>query len=105
MKYLVSKDRLISLVVTMIENDIVEYSINEQSGRYVLNNKDGKCLLNYLPNSKELYYDYSLWEYISKFIPVGYAPDTFKEGVKEYFNSQFPDLIVRQVNGANIVTF
>lgn len=59
--------------------------------------------MNYLPNSKELYYDHSLFEYISKFIPIGYDIDTFMEGVKEYFNSQFPDLVVRSVHGAHIV--
>jgi hypothetical protein len=89
----------------MIENDIVEYSIHEQSGQYALNNKDGKCLLNYLPNSKELYYDHSLWDYISQFIPIGYDTDIFKEGVKEYFNTQFPDMMVKRVYGANIVSF
>lgn len=34
---------------------------------------------------------------------VYYDIDTFMEGVKEYFNSQFPDLVVRSVHGAHIV--
>ena len=105
MKYIIEQSKLIELVVSMINPEIEEYYIHEQSGQYALNNREGKCILNYLPNSKELYYDHSLWDYISQFIPIGYDTDTFKEGVKEYFNSQFPDLIVRRVYGANIVSF
>jgi hypothetical protein len=105
MKYIIEQSKLIELVVSMINPEIEEYSIHEQSGQYALNNREGKCILNYIPDSKELYYDHSLFEYISKFIPIGYDTDTFKEGVKEYFNSQFPDLIVRGVYGANIVSF
>ena len=89
----------------MLNPEIEEYSIYEESGQYALNNREGKCVMNYLPSSRELYYDHSLWEYISKFIPIGYDTDTFKDGVKAYFNSQFPELMVRQVYGANIVSF
>jgi hypothetical protein len=103
MKYIIEQSKLIELVVSMINPEIEEYSIHEQSGQYALNNREGKCILNYIPDSKELYYDHSLFEYISKFIPIGYDTDTFKEGVKEYFNSQFPDLVVRSVHGAHIV--
>jgi len=103
MKYTISKDRLIELVVTMINPEIEEYSIHEKSGQYQLNNREGKCIMNYVPNHKELYYDHSLWEYISKFIPIGWDTDTFKEGVKKYFNYHFPELKVRTVTGANIV--
>jgi hypothetical protein len=105
MKYTINKDRLIKLTVSMINPEIEEYYIEEKDGRYALNNREGKCIMNYLPSSKELYYDHSLWEYISKFLPLGWDIDLFQEGVKEYFNSQFPDLNVRRVYGANIVTF
>jgi hypothetical protein len=105
MKYIIEKSKLIELVVSMINPEIEEYYIHEKSGQYGLNNREGKCVMNYLPNSKELYYDHSLWEWISQFIPIGYDTDTFKEGVKEYFNSQFPELKVRQVYGANIVSY
>jgi hypothetical protein len=103
MKYIIEQSKLIEFVVTMIDHEIENYYIHEQSGQYVLNNKDGKCLINYVPNSKELYYDHSLYEFIRNFIPIGYDTDTFKEGVKEYFNSEFPDLVVKRVHGANIV--
>lgn len=103
MNYTISKDRLVQLTSTMIEYEIENYSVHEESGQYQLNTKEGKCLINYQSKSKELYYDHSLWEFISKFVPLGWDVDTFKEGVKEYFNSQFPDLPVRIVYGANIV--
>lgn len=103
MKYTISKDRLAELTSSMIENEIENYSVHEESGQYQLNTKEGKCLINYQSKSKELYYDHSLWEFISKFVPLGYDTDTFKEGVKQYFNSQFPDMMVKRVYGANIV--
>jgi hypothetical protein len=103
MKYLISQDRLIELTVSMINPEIEEYSIHEESGQYQLRDREGKCIINYQSKSKELYYDHSLWDYVSKFIPIGYDTDTFREGIKTYFNSHFPDLIVRQVYGANIV--
>ena len=103
MKYLINKDRLVEFTVSMINPEIEEYSIHEESGQYQLRNREGKCVINYQSKSKELYYDHSLWEYVSKFIPIGYDTDTFKEGVQEYFNYQFPDLIVKRVYGANIV--
>ena len=87
----------------MISNEIVEYSIHEESGQYQLRDNEDKCLLNYQSKSKELYYDHSLFMYIRNFIPIGYDTTSFKEGVKEYFNSQFPDLVVRSVHGAHIV--
>ena len=102
MKYSISKSRILELVLMMITPEIVEYWIHEKSGQLGLNNRDGKCVMNYIPRSKELYYDHSLWEYVSKYIPIGYDIDIFKEGVKEYFNSQFPDMLVRSVHGANI---
>ena len=105
MKYVIEQSKLIEFVVTMIDHEIENYSTHEQSGQYALNNKDGKCLINYVPNSKELYYDHSLFEFIRNFIPIGYDMDTFMEGVKEYFNSQFPDLVVKRVHGANIVSY
>lgn len=103
MKYTISQDRLAELTSTMIENEIENYSVHEESGQYQLRTKEGKCLINYLSKSKELYYDHSLWEFISKFVPLGYDTDTFMEGVKQYFNSQFPELEVKRVYGANIV--
>ena len=102
MKYLISKGRLIELTVSMISNEIVEYSIHEESGQYQLRDNEDKCLINYQSKSKELYYDHSLFVYIRNFIPLGYDTTSFKEGVKEYFNYQFPDLVVRSVHGAHI---
>jgi hypothetical protein len=103
MKYIIEQSKLIEFVVTMISHEIIEYSIHEESGQYQLRDKEEKCLLNYQSKSKELYYDHSLYEFIRNFIPIGYDTDTFKEGVKEYFNFEFPDLVVRSVHGAHIV--
>ena len=103
MKFVIEESKLIKLIVLAIENEMESYYIHEPSGQYVLNNENGKCLMNYIPKAKELYYDHSLREYIEKFIPIGYDVETFKEGVKEYFNSEFPDLVVKHVTGANIV--
>ena len=103
MKYIIEKTRLIELVVEMINHEIEDYYIHEKSGQYALNDKDGKCLINYVPNHKELYYDHTLREFIEKFIPIGYDIDTFREAVKKYFKFQFPDLMVKHVTGANIV--
>ena len=103
MKYIIEQSKLIEFVVTMISNEIIEYSIHEESGQYQLRDKDDKCLLNYQSKSKELYYDHSLYEFIRNFIPIGWDTDTFKMAVKEFFNSEFPDLVVRSVHGAHIV--
>ena len=105
MNYSIDKETLIKVIVSMISSDIENYSVHEKSGQYALNTKEGKCLLNYLPNSKELYCDHSLFEYISKFVPIGYDIDTFQGAVKKYFKSQFPKMMVKQVHGANIVSY
>ena len=104
MKYTIKQSKLIKMIVKMINVEIEEYTVHEYSGQYALNNREGKCLMNYLPTSKELYYDHSLREYITKFIPIGYD-GIFEEGAKEYFNYYFPDMIVKGVYGANIVSF
>ena len=102
---LISKNRFSEFVVNMIESEIENYSVHETSGELALNTKEGTCLMNYLPSSKELYYDRSLREYITKFIPLGNDIDIFNELVKEYFNTHFPEMEVRRVYSANIVSF
>ena len=47
MKYLIKKDRLVEFTVSMINPEIEEYSIHEESGQYQLRNREGKCVINY----------------------------------------------------------
>ena len=102
MNYTIDENRIIELVVEMISKQMDSYYIHEKSGQYAIQDKEGKCLINYGSNNKELYYDYSLREFIEKFMPF-MEFDTFKKAVKEYFNSEFPELQVKRVYGANIV--
>jgi hypothetical protein len=105
MKYIINQSKLIKLIIGVIDMEIEEYSEHPESGQLALNDSEGKCIINYVPSNKELYYDHYLRELTSKVLPIGYDMDIFKEGVKEYFNSQFPDMIVKSVHGANIVSF
>ena len=102
MKFKINESRFIELVSEMIGHQIDSYYISEK-GWYSLIDKDGKCLINYIPGHREIYYDHSLFHLISRFISIEYEPDIFRAGLKKFFNFHFPELVVRTVTGANIV--
>lgn len=102
MNYIINENKVIELVVEMISNQMVSYYIHDKSGQYALQDKEGKCLINYVPNSKELYYDHSLRQFIEKFLPI-MTLENFKSAVEKYFETQFEDYEVRRVTGAHIV--
>lgn len=102
MKYSISEDRLIDIVFSMYEKEIESYFLDELTGRIGLQDNDGKTLLYYVPQSRELWYDHSIREFAHKFMPF-LDLDLFKDAAKKFFNEHFPDKHVKVVSGANIV--
>ena len=74
----------------------------ETEDRLLLGNSEGKVLLNYRKGSRTLYYDYNWSEDIEKLVPWHIYSRHFKYALAEYFNSLFPDVIIKNVTGAHI---
>ena len=86
----------------MIDKEIDSYS--ELDDSIELYDKDMTCLIKYMIQTKELYFDHSLRNYIMNFMSFVQL-ETFNEALVLFFNHHFPDRKVKRVNSANIVRF
>ena len=68
-----------------------------------LMNENGEPLFVYRRPSRTLYYDYSIDEDMEEHIPSHIISRHLKNAVYDYFKGLFPDLDIKEVNGANIV--
>ena len=68
-----------------------------------LMNESGEPLFVYRRPSRTLYYDYSIDEDMEEHIPSHIISRHLKNAVYDYFKGLFPDLDIKEVNGANIV--
>ena len=67
-----------------------------------LMNENGEPLFVYRKESKSLYYDYSVDREMEEYIPFHIISRHLKNAVYDYFKGLFPDLDIKEVNGANI---
>ena len=67
-----------------------------------LMNENGDGLFVYRKNSRSLYYDYSIDREMEEYIPFHIISRHLKNAVYDYFKGLFPDLVIKEVNGANI---
>jgi len=68
-----------------------------------LMNENGEPLFVYRRPSKSLYYDYSIDREMEEYIPFHIISRHLKNAVYDYFKGLFPDLDIKEVNGANII--
>jgi hypothetical protein len=68
-----------------------------------LMNESGSPLFVYRRPSRTLYYDYSIDREMDEVIPSHIVSRHLKNAVYDYFKGLFPDLEIKEVNGANIV--
>ncbi len=64
--------------------------------------EDGNPLFVYRRPSRTVYYDYSIDREMEDFIPYHIVSRHLKNAVYDYFKGLFPDLNIKEVNGANI---
>lgn len=85
-------------------NNLVKSYGEDDKGNIVLFNDDegNKPLFNYRLIPKELYYDNSISQYFTDYLPYYMWARHGKYLVYDYFKSQFPDVEVKYVTSANI---
>ena len=85
-------------------NNLVKSYGEDDKGNIVLFNDDegNKPLFNYRSIPKELYYDNSISQYFTNYLPYYMWARHGKYLVYDYFKSQFPNVEVKYVTSANI---
>jgi hypothetical protein len=68
-----------------------------------LMNESGSPLFVYRRPSRTLYYDYSIDREMEEVIPSHIISRHLKNAVYDYFKGLFPDVEIKEVNGANII--
>ena len=88
------------LFIKMLKQDVDDSYEGLQSIQ--LKNADGDILFYHAKGSKTLYYNYSIENEIEESIPHHIMSRHIKNAVYDYFKGLFPDVEIKEVNGANI---
>jgi hypothetical protein len=88
------------LFIKMLKSDVDSSYQGHQSIQ--LKNKNGESLFVYMMGSKTLYYNYSLEDEMEDIIPSHIRSRHIKHAVYDYFKKLFPDVVIKEVSGANI---
>jgi len=88
------------LFIKMLKQDVKSWGEAHES-IYLMNDKK-EPLFVYRRGSKTLYYDYSVDREIEDMIPHYIVSRHLKNATYDYFKGLFPDLEIKEVNGANI---
>jgi len=91
------------MLIDAIKMDITASGKTETSIK--LGSSNGDILIDFRLRSKTLYYDYDWAEDIEKLIPWHIYVRHFKYALAEYFNTIFPDVIIKDVTGAHIASY
>jgi hypothetical protein len=91
------------LFLNTISKDVKGWSDGEWPGSIYLMNEKGEPLFVYRRPSRTLYYDYSIDREMEDFIPSHIVSRHLKNAVYDYFIKLFPDVEIKEVNGANII--
>jgi hypothetical protein len=89
------------LFLKTISKDVKSWG--EYSLSIYLMNEDKNPLFVYRRPSKTLYYDYSIDREMEEYIPSHIVSRHLKNAVYDYFKGLFPDVEIKEVNGANII--
>jgi hypothetical protein len=88
------------LFIKMLKQDVKSWS--EAQGSIYLMNDNKELLFVYIKGSKTLYYDYSLDREMEDMIPHHIMSRHLKNAIYDYFKGLYPDVEIKEVNGANI---
>jgi len=88
------------LFIKMLKQDVKYYG--EAHGSIYLMNDKKEPLFAYRKGSKTLYYDYSVDREMEDMIPHHIMSRHLKNAAYDYFKGLFPDVEIKEVNGANI---
>jgi hypothetical protein len=88
------------LFLKTISKDVRSWG--EQYQTIYLMDGDGNALFAYRKPSKTLYYDYSIDRDMEDYIPLHIISRHLKNAVYDYFKGLFPDVEIKEVNGANV---
>ena len=88
------------LFIKMLKQDVKSWS--EAQGSIYLMNDNKELLFVYIKGSKTLYYDYSLDREMENMIPHHIISRHLKNAIYDYFKGLYPDVEIKEVNGANI---
>lgn len=88
------------LFIKMLKQNVKSWS--EAHGSIYLRNDNKELLFVYIKGSKTLYYDYSLDREMENMIPHHIMSRHLKNAIYDYFKELFPDVEIKEVNGANI---
>lgn len=89
------------LFIKMLNKDVKSWGEEPNDSTYLMD-KDGNALFVYRVPSKTLYYDYSVDREMEDIIPHHIISRHLKNAVYDYFKGLFPDVEIKEVNGANI---
>ncbi len=92
-----------NMLISAIKSDIRYKGENEKS--ILLFDHDKKVVIDYIKESKVLYYDYEFSEDIENMIPWHIFNRHFKNAVFDFFKETFSDVHINRVRGANITYF
>lgn len=95
------------LIIKYLDVILDSYAEINDGNIIVLLNKDdlSKNLMKYNKVNETLWYDYSLKENVSGYIPHEYISRHFKYAVQDFFKKHFPDYGVREITAANLVSY
>ena len=88
------------LFIKMLKQDVKSWS--EAQGSIYLMSDNKELLFVYIKGSKTLYYDYSLDREMENMIPHHIISRHLKNAIYDYFKGLYPDVEIKEVNGANI---
>lgn len=88
------------MFITAIKMEII--LSGETEDKIILGDSDGNILVTYRKNSRLLYYNYNWAEGIEKLVPYHIYSRHFIYALADYFNTLFPDVIIKEVIGAHI---
>ena len=90
-------------MLPVFNNLVKSYGEDDKSNIVLFNDDEGnKPLFNYRLIPKELYYDNSISQYFTDYLPYYMWARHGKYLVYDYFKSQFPDVEVKYVTSSNI---
>jgi len=91
-------------MLPILDNLVKSYGEDDKGNLSLFKDEEGdKAVFNYRSMPKELYYDNSISQYFTDYLPYYMWARHGKYLVYDYFKSQFPDVEVKYVTPANII--
>ena len=93
------------IMIRFLSMEINSYSENDDTIVLFNDKNKDKTLIRYNKKNEQIWWDYSLKDMLMKFIPDAYISRHYKYAVQDFFKKHFPQYGVREITGANIVSY